>query len=273
MGVKFFGAFLVERGVIKREELLEALEEQRKSNLKLGEHAIRLGYLTPTQVEEIRKLQKREELKFGEAAIKLGYLTPEQVEKIITVQKSSHKLLGDILVEKGIITRDVLERELKLFESEQRIYMTETVFLPEGVKDRDIINIVVDLGKKFLLRTVDVNTKFGDFSFEEFQRRNEYDTQVAISGNINMKVVFSPPERFSDMIVKEYGLPSNPELKKDAVKEFLNIVMGNVVAKLERLGKKIKISIPSEPDVKGKVFKYNLTAPDEIYTFSFKEED
>lgn len=272
MGVKFFGTFLVERGVITREQLLEALEEQRRVNLKLGEHAIRLGYLTPEQVEEIRKLQKREELKFGEAAIKLGYLTPEQVEKIITVQKSSHKLLGDILVEKGFITREILERELKIFESEQRVYMTETVFLPEGLKDRDLINIVVDLGKKFLLRTVDVNTKFGDFSFEEYTRRNNYDCQVEVTGDIKVKIVFSPPENFPALLVKEYGLPDTPELRKDAVKEFLNIVMGNAVAKMERLGRRIKISIPMEPDIKGKAFRYNLTAPDDVYSFYFKEE-
>lgn len=271
MGVKFFGTFLVERKVITREQLLEAIEEQKKVNLKLGEHAIRLGYLTPAQVEEIRKLQKREELRFGEAATKLGYLTQEQVERIITIQKSSHKLLGDILVEKGFITRDVLERELKFFETEQRIYMTETVFLPEGVKDRDIINIVVDLAKKFLLRTVDINTKFGDFSFEEFQKRNNYDTQVEVSGDVNIKVIFSPPERFADMLLKEYGLPESQELKKDAVKEFMNIVMGNVVAKMERLGRRIKISLPTDPDIKGKVFKYNLTSPDDVYILFFKE--
>lgn len=271
MGVKFFGAFLVERGIISREQLVEALEEQKRVNLKLGEHAVRLGYLTPAQIEEIRKLQKREELKFGEAAIRLGLLTPEQVERIITIQKSSHKLLGDILVEKGFITREILERELKLFESEQRVYMTETVFLPEGVKDRDLINVVVDLGKKFLLRTVDVNTKFGDFSFEEFQRRNDYDTQVELSGDVRMKVVFSPPAKLADMLIKEYGLSDHPELKKDAVREFMNIIMGNTAAKMERLGKRIKLSVPTEPDIKGKVFKYNLTAPDDVYTFFFKE--
>lgn len=272
MGVKFFGMFLVERGIIKREQLLEAIEEQKRVNLKLGEHAVRLGYLTPTQVEEIRKLQKREEIKFGEAAVRLGYLTPEQIETILTIQKSSHKLLGDILVEKGFITRDVLERELKLFESEQRVYMTETVFLPEGVKNRDLINVVVDLGKKFLLRTVDVNTKFGDFSFEDFQRRNNYDVQMEVSGDVSMKIVFSPPEKFADMLIREYNMPDTQEMRKDAVKEFMNIIMGNTVAKMERLGRRIKISVPSEPDVVGKVFKYNLTSPDDIYTFSFKEE-
>lgn len=271
MGVKFFGAFLVERGVITAEQLIEALAEQRKTNVKFGEHAIRLGYLTPEQLEEIRKLQKREDLKFGEAAIRLGYLTPEQVEQIMRIQKSSHKLLGDILVEKGFITREVLERELKFFESEQRIYMTETVFLPEGVKERDFINIVVDLGKKLLLRTVDVNTKFGDFSFEEFRRRNEFDVQVDVSGAINLKVTFSPPEKFPELLVKEYGLPDSPELRKDAVREFMNIVMGNAVAKMERLGKKISISVPKEPDMEGKAFRYNLTAPEDIYSFFFKE--
>ncbi len=271
MGVKFFGAFLVERGIITKEQLLEALEEQKKSNLKIGEHAIRLGYLTPQQLEDIRRLQKREEILFGEAAVKLGYLTKEQVEQIIRIQKSSHKLLGDILVEKGIITRETLVRELKAFENEQRQYMTETVFLPEGIKDRDFINIVVDLGKKFLLRTVDINTKFGDFSFENFKKRNEYDVQVDTLGDIKAKVVFSPPEKLGELLTKEYGLPNTIELRKDAVKEFMNIVLGNATAKMERLGKRISISVPKDPDIEGKALRYTLVAPDEEYIFYFKE--
>lgn len=272
MGVKFFGLFLVERGIITREQLLEALEEQKKASPKFGEHAIRLGYLTPEQVEEIRKLQKREELRFGEAAIRLGYLTPEQVEQIVRMQKSSHKLLGDILVEKGFITREVLERELRAFENEQRAYMTETIFIPEGVKERDFIGIVVDLGKKFLLRTADINTKFGDFSFEEYKRGNEFDTQVDVSGNINMKVVFSPSKKLAEILIKEYGVPDSEENRKDAIREFLNIVMGNAVAKIEKLGKRISISVPKDPDIKGKCFKYNLTSPEDVYTFYFHEE-
>ncbi len=271
MGVKFFGTFLVERGVITPEQLIEALAEQKKASLKFGEHAIRLGYLTQQQLEEIRKIQRREDLRFGEAAIKLGYLTPEQVEQIMRIQKSSHKLLGDILVEKGIVTREVLERELKNFENEQRIYMTETVFLPEGVKEREFINVVVDLGKKLLLRTVDVNTKFGDFSFDEFKRRNEYDAQINVTGDINIKVVFSPPEKLPELLIREYSLPDSPDMRKDAVREFMNIIMGNAVAKMERLGKKINVSIPQEPDIEGKAFRYNLTAPEDIYSFFFKE--
>ncbi len=271
MGVKFFGAFLVERGVITREQLFEALEEQKKTNLKLGEHAIRLGYLTPEQVEEIRKLQKREEIRFGEAAVRLGYLTPEQVEQLIRIQKSSHKLLGDILVSKGFITRETLERELKLFEAEQRVYMTEMVYLPEGVKNRDFINIVVDLTKKFLLRTCDINTKFGDFSFEEYKSSGNFDVQVDISGDVKVKVVFSPPERLGELLVKEYGIPDSPLMRKDAIYEFMNIVMGNSAAKMERLGKRISISVPKVPNISGKSFKYNLISPDEIFSFYFQE--
>jgi len=271
MGVKFFGAFLVERGVITKEQLFEALEEQKKTNLKLGEHAIRLGYLTPEQVEEIRRLQKREEIRFGEAAVRLGYLKPEQVEQLIRIQRSSHKLLGDILVLKGFITRETLERELKLFEAEQRLYMTEMVYLPEGVKERDFINIVVDLIKKFLLRTVDINVKFGDFSFEEYKPLGNFDVQVDVSGDVRMKVVFSSPERLGELLVREYGLPDSNQLRKDAVYEFMNVVMGNVVAKMERLGKRIAIGVPKTPDISGKSFRYNLVSPDEIYEVYFQE--
>ncbi len=51
---KYFGELLVEKGIIKQEQLEEALERQRTtmSNRKLGEILVRLGYISKSQVIE-----------------------------------------------------------------------------------------------------------------------------------------------------------------------------------------------------------------------------
>ncbi len=44
-------------------------------------------------------------------------------------------------------------------------------------------------------------------------------------------------------------------MRKDAVCEFMNVVMGSAVAKMERLGKRISIGVPKTPDISGKSFQ------------------
>lgn len=270
MGIKFFGNFLVEREVITRKQLIEALEEQKRVNLKFGEHAVRLGFLKEEDIPRIRDVQKREDLKFGEAAIKLGLLTSEQVERIFRIQKSSHKLLGEILVEKGFITRDVLERELRVFDADQRTYMTETIYLPEGIKYREEVGIIIDLSKKFLLRVAGVNTKFGDFDFTECPEL-QIAAEVTFSGDAAMNFIFNSPRSVAQKLVWEYGLEETDENLKDVVKELTNMICGNTSAKLERLGKKADISHPKDPVSAGRAFRYKLTSADETVELYFLE--
>ena len=276
-GTKFFGEWLVEKGVITREQLLDALDEQKRTNLKLGEHAVRLGYLTPQQVDKIRELQRKEDLQFGEAAVKLGYLTPQQVKELLRIQKSSHKLLGDILVEKGFITRDELQKYIKEFEKEQGD--TTEVKLPEGIKERELIVNVIDLTKKFLLRSYDINVKFGEYVFDAVYEPRKWDVMIKFSGDSNLNFIFSPPEKFSQVVreyiearfSREFKEDELIELIKDAIKEFVNVVAGNAATKMERLGKGVEIGIPENPPkISGEAFLYTLRAPSDVISEEFR---
>lgn len=272
MGVKFFGMYLVDRKVITREQLLEALEEQRSKNLKFGEHAVRLGLIKESDIEKIKEIQKSKDLRFGEAAVQLGLLTYDQVEQIQRIQRSSHKLLGDILVEKGIITPAALERELSAFEDEQRVYMTETVFIPEGVRERESIGVLIDLTKKFLLRVVGINTKFGDFDFIKWKEADDYSVSVKFSGDVSFVFVLNVPEVVVVKLICEYNFKETEENKRDALREFANVICGNTVAKLERLGKKVDITPPQDlSNISGKAFRYKLTGADLVCNLYFFE--
>ena len=55
MGIQFFGEFLIDRWVITRGQLLEALELQEYRNTKFGQLAVQKGFLTEEQVKQMER--------------------------------------------------------------------------------------------------------------------------------------------------------------------------------------------------------------------------
>ena len=113
MAAKFFGQFLLEKGVIDAQQLLRALEIQRVSNPALGELACEKGMLTADQAQVINERQRREDKRFGDLAQSMGLLTADEVGVLLDEQKSRRKLFGEILVEEGFLDRERLEAELR----------------------------------------------------------------------------------------------------------------------------------------------------------------
>ena len=116
---KFFGQFLLERGVIDAGQLLRALELQRASNPMLGEIAQAEGLLTIAQARMINERQRREDRRFGDIAQELHLLTAAQVDLLVEQQKRRRKLFGEILVEAGMLDRDTLEAELAAHQADR----------------------------------------------------------------------------------------------------------------------------------------------------------
>ncbi len=108
MAAKFLGQFLLEQGLIDRQQLLGALEAQRNSNPVLGELAQAVGMLDYIQAARINERQRREDRRFGDIAQEMGLLTAAQVDTLLGQQNAGRKLFGDVLVERGALTRSQL---------------------------------------------------------------------------------------------------------------------------------------------------------------------
>jgi hypothetical protein len=119
MAAKFFGQFLLEKGVLDAAQLLRALDVQRASNPALGEIAVARGMLTEAQAQSINERQRREDRRFGDIAQSMGLLTDGEVGQLLDEQKSRRKLFGEILVEEGMLDRERLEAELRLHQGER----------------------------------------------------------------------------------------------------------------------------------------------------------
>ena len=119
MAAKFFGQFLLEKGVIDASQLLRALELQRTSNPALGELACEKGMLSADQAQAINERQRREDRRFGDIAQSMGLLTSDEVALLLDEQKARRRLFGEILVDEGIVDRARLDEELRLHAADR----------------------------------------------------------------------------------------------------------------------------------------------------------
>lgn len=251
MGVKFFGQYLLEKNIIKTHELIEAVEYQESKNLPFGKYTLSKGYLTEKDIDKIQNEQKRVDMRFGETAVKLNILTPARVEEILTMQRNDHVFIGEALVKKGFLTHDVLERELALFKEDQSIYAVGEIMTPDGVKNPEIVKDTVGLTQKMLQRIAHLNIKVGDgFISNNEPQKNFLLISVSLYGNFKYEYAFSSSNKISKLIasaiIGEDVKNASREFISDGVREFCNIICGNIIAKLSQRGKGMDINPPEE---------------------------
>lgn len=97
------GKLLVRDGYISKEQLEEALEEQK---LRIGEILVLSGRLTLKQLDESLERQKQVSRKLGEVLIELGFSTQGDVDWALHMME---RRLGEILREKGLLKDEDIE--------------------------------------------------------------------------------------------------------------------------------------------------------------------
>lgn len=121
MYTQFFGNFLLGKGVITAEKLVELLQKQSSGHFKLGTLAMHAGLMSASDVEHIVILQTHQDKKFGELAVEGGFLTQGQVDLLLSDQKPNYLLLGQILMDEGILTMTEFERLLNEYRTEHQM--------------------------------------------------------------------------------------------------------------------------------------------------------
>lgn len=253
MSVKFFGQFLIERGALTPEQLIEAVSYQENRNHKFGMYAESKGYLKAEDVERLNEEQKRTDLMIGELAAKLGLLTSIQVEEILTVQRNDHVQIGQILVMKGFMDEENLEAELEAFREDQSHYEVGKVLVPDGVKNAETISTLVDLTLKMLQRVAKIEGKADEGRVLSMNPEETYSAvSITLSGGLNCDYVLMCDEgvarAIASAIIGGDASGEEKEIVVDGVKEFANVVCGNISGKMAQRGKSVEISVPHALD-------------------------
>lgn len=253
LGVQFFGEFLIDRWIINRDQLLAALEYQMHRNERFGTIAVKKGFLTKAQVDQLSRRQRQSDLTFGELAISAGLLTREQVQKISTFQRHNNVLLGETLLRLNFIDEVTLKRELANYREHHRRYFGDEIPVAVSAVSAVIIRAALDLTRKMFQRVAGIPVKAGRavmIAPEDEKAKPSYPITVTLgfSGDDSVQFLLSVSSSLALPIAASLLGVDRPteidELVVDAVKEFCNYVCGNAAARVARKGVQVDISPP-----------------------------
>jgi cellulose synthase/poly-beta-1,6-N-acetylglucosamine synthase-like glycosyltransferase len=105
------GEWLIASGLVRQEQLDEAIARQQEYGGRLGDILIDMGCVTAEQLLPF-VLQQQQKARLGDMLIQLGYITPEQLEKALIFQRKSGGMLGDILLSLQFVEPEQLYRAI-----------------------------------------------------------------------------------------------------------------------------------------------------------------
>lgn len=233
MAAKFFGQFLLEKGVIDAPQLLRALEIQRTSNPALGEIACEKGMLTADQAQAINERQRVEDKRFGDIAQSMGLLSGEEVSLLLDEQKSRRKMFGEILVEEGFVDRARLDEELRLHAADR----------DEAANSLDAIVATHQLGRRIGNSIATCNKLFPRLMRTQCQFSSVIDPKAPphVDAMALVRVAAERPlaigiacdaatmQAMGQAFLSIPAEACDEELARDALGELVNMLMGYVV--------------------------------------------
>lgn len=266
---QYFGNYLLEKKILKPEELRQILEEQKSVRAKLGVLAIDAGYMNAAQVDLIHRLQAIKDRKFGELAIEEGYLTEAQADNLLKIQKRATSLLGQVLIEKGIFTFEKYEEVLLQYKQDSRLTEEEV----QALKNNDIRRIAaiflknlsgghsetvhgyLELFIRNLIRFID-----DEVALEEASEADSYSFDYLVTQRIEGEGEFFNGFAATDAVLKKFAsvyageeLTEMDNLAADALSEFLNCQNGLFISQMFNAGTNMDM-FPSEV-IKGGILK------------------
>jgi hypothetical protein len=122
---RFFGQFLIRRGVITPAQLAAGLEYQQRINRSLGTIAVEKNYLGVSEVGRILEQQRSWDLPFGEIGERLSLLTSRQHRLLVKEQQRSFIYLGEALLVLGHLTAEQYAELLPVFRSSEEAVLRE----------------------------------------------------------------------------------------------------------------------------------------------------
>lgn len=254
---KFFGQYLLEKGVLSKDELISSINYQKSKILKLGEIALDKGFISEKNIAKIHNEQKKTDMRFGDLAVDMGIITLTQLEEIITIQKNNHIYLGEAIVECGYMSNEEVDKELGLFKEEQKSVPPIEVMIKEDIPNKQLVEVSVDLTEKMMRRVGDMISKAGQLRVETTPLKNlGFVSILEYKGDVSSRYILNLSKDVAHQIAKRTfkkdSLPYDEELLSDTTSEFVNVVCGNVRSKMLELGKKIEILPPSRFTVQEK---------------------
>ncbi|MBI2891497.1 MAG: chemotaxis protein CheX [Nitrospirae bacterium] len=152
-------------------------------------------------------------------------------------------------MEQGSLTREQLDLELVEYEESQKEYFADREYFPPEVPYHKQYDVYIDLFVKLLRRVANILTKPEAVSKTSGRIGNGLLTiGIPFNGALHGRFVFAlSKDKVDEVVVATLTQAADgveQEMLLDAVKEFGNVVCGNVAARMAQMGREVEIDPP-----------------------------
>ena len=260
MPARFFGQFLLERGRISADALLAATNHQNQHNLKLGELAVKEGLITVEVADQINREQRRQDKPFGQIARELGKLTSAQIDQLLAKQKQVNITIEAAILAVNALSLNDVQAQLEVFrieEGREQMLHDESKAEIQWASGPAFITCV-ELTDRLLQRVADVIVLPGACRSEvDWLSSAEMQYSVSFTGDWGAEYILRLSQDVAAKIASRMLDEDAPDtdLISDALKEFVNVVAGQICAALNNAhGLTCELSPPRE-------YPYNEPVP------------
>ena len=248
MGSMFFGQYLLSRGVVTREALIDAIEMQRKTNLSLVELAVREGCLEPQRAEGILTRYRTTDAGLEELCLEYGQIEREKLDELLETQKSDWVKIGSALIASGHLTEEEVEEHLAIFYEEQREASQRLEADFRACDDPETVKAIVELAVFHLKRFTNGPVKLKNLSkdggelssgLRRYAQKLVGDRELCCALDLPSQVATVLAEGLIGISVED-----DSEVAIDAVCECVNIIGGHACTRLETSGFRLRPEPP-----------------------------
>jgi CheY-like chemotaxis protein len=182
-----FGDYLIEKGILQRDDVMKALEYQAESTVKIGTICLEERYMTVKQVMDTLRTGVDTARPFEDQAITLGYLTAQQLGHALKIQTQRRPFFGEILV-----TLEFIERK-QLFEELGKFWTRATQKAADPSKDPTDITAQMPSIDSHTLDVIEIPLMYPE-ELHEFREETQHALQQVALGLTNFKPGANIPE-------------------------------------------------------------------------------
>jgi hypothetical protein len=246
---KFFGQFLLEQGELDDAELRQALDLMELENQTLGELAVAAGFASDADCRRVNGEQRRRDLPFGELAVQMGVLSTVELEELLQQQRETRLDLGAAVVRLGLLPDDHVRVLRDRFKSEQSEVAGDACDLPGPLQGHRTAELTVSALPRFCRWVARMQAIVGPGRELETLPDDALVASLSVIGIQGLRITMIVKAPFGGKLASGIlGLPLDDlaaELALEAVGEFLNVLMGNVVSALEEEAIELRLESPT----------------------------
>ena len=248
MATMFFGQYLLAKGVIDRDALLDALDRQRRSNLSLPDLAVREGLIERSCAEAIMAQYRMSDDRIEDILASSGGLDADQIRRLQSKQRSSWLRIGAALVEGGYLSDEAIAANLQDYRSLESAADEEIRDAMRHLPNADAVGACVELTMFHFGRVSGRPTKLGSITRESDRLetgRQRFSQRIVGDGDYTIALDL-PPVLIAAVARGMLGFDVDPgtETEADAVCEVINLIGGNACTRIEQFGQVLRPEPP-----------------------------